>query len=637
MAYMIPETISRLASVGERVLFQTLKQYLPSDYMVLYKPEIDGRRPDFVIVGPDLGIVVLETNDYEKNALVHVDQHEWQVHTSNGVSVVENPLKEAKRSAQHVAEQVKKEDKLIVRSGKWAGQLKFEIGFGAVFTRMKTEAFIQGRLFEAINKELVLCRDEMDPEEDGFSTDRLIEKLHNMFTSWNHRWYILTNEDIRAIRYSFYPESRLSMTYKPAASYQDQYLLSRHNMTMDLRQDSIAQHLGDKHRLIRGVAGSGKTWVLARRTKILAKAHPDWNILVLCYSIPLARNLEQLIERMIGEPEDLLDLLEMINANGLRAGDQVKIRGFHQWLQNDLQTREEAIPALLGKLEKKQAILPTYDAILIDEGQEFEPEWLKLLSYVLNPATQSLLIVEDRAQSIQKRKNSLFQDIGLNFRGRSKILTVNYRNTAQIVRFAWDFYQRHSVLKHSVVQGSTKGVEIIPPQSTRRSGPEPMIKRFGSLHEEIAYIAAQIRFLRDERGIPYSDMLILYRVKDRYDVSYVDVIRRGLKAAGLPFGWLSAEDGETQLTEPTEDGIRISTINNVKGLDFQAVFIVNMESMPYPLEELEEREVSLLYIGMTRALEWLYLTYSGESKFTLYFEELARKRSSPIASETRMG
>lgn len=86
----------------------------------------------------------------------------------------------------------------------------------------------------------------------------------------------------------------------------------------------------------------------------------------------------------------------------------------------------------------------------LDEGQDFESEWLSLVGFVLNENTQSLLLVEDCAQTIYKRKRSLLKDTGLSFQGRSKVLSINYRNTAQIVRFAWDFYRKHSVLKNKV-------------------------------------------------------------------------------------------------------------------------------------------------------------------------------------------
>lgn len=64
MAYMLPESIPRKATAGERLLFHTFKEHLPDEYIVYYEPEINGKRPDYVIIGPDLGIVVLEVKDY---------------------------------------------------------------------------------------------------------------------------------------------------------------------------------------------------------------------------------------------------------------------------------------------------------------------------------------------------------------------------------------------------------------------------------------------------------------------------------------------------------------------------------------------------------------------------------------------
>ena len=139
-----------------------------------------------------------------------------------------------------------------------------------------------------------------------------------------------------------------------------------------------------------------------------------------------------------------------------------------------MKIREQQIPRYHHRIEKKETILPSYDAILIDEGQDFEADWLRLVSLLINTDTQSLLLVEDRAQTIYRRKRSYVQDTGLTFQGRSKVLSINYRNTSQIVKFAWDFYREHSMFKNKVVNRDLEG-EIIAPQSTKRKGPEPGI------------------------------------------------------------------------------------------------------------------------------------------------------------------
>jgi hypothetical protein len=66
---------------------------------------------------------------------------------------------------------------------------------------------------------------------------------------------------------------------------------------MDLEQERLAKRLGDGHRLLRGVAGSGKTVTLACRARLLAALHPHWRILVLCYNVSLAAFLRQTIAR----------------------------------------------------------------------------------------------------------------------------------------------------------------------------------------------------------------------------------------------------------------------------------------------------------------------------------------------------
>lgn len=637
---MVPEVIRTSAAAGERLLFRTLKEYLPSDYVVYYEPEIQGSRPDFVLIGPDLGLVVLEVKDYTKSALFEIDREEWQLHASGGqMETVMNPYQQARESLRHIAGELKKDVSLIQQEGKYQGQLKFPHGFGTVFTRMKQKDLIEYSLYDVIAQEFVLCRDEIDPEDEGFSADSLIEKIHGMFTVWSSRGYILSQEDIGSIRKHLIPELRISTEFRQPAAYQEQLVLSLQNMkVMDLHQENMANQLGDRHRLIRGVAGSGKTLLLAGRAKLLANHHPDWKILVLCRSIALSQSIRLMIDRMMDEPEDLLDWIRLAEQKeGKPRKPNIEVYNFHEWLQKALNARDTDVAALIGKLEKKEAIFPAYEAILIDEGQDFQPEWLKLLSYLLNPATQNLLLVEDRAQSFFKRKSSLLQDTGLDFRGRSRILSINYRNTAQIAQFAWDFYQRHSLLQNKVQYGVAKGVEIIPPQSTRRNGPEPSMTRCGSFQEELRAAVEHIKRLHIDHKVTYSNMVILYRVPNNYYSSYTDAIRRALKGQGLPFHWITEGAGTNQEPGRTGDAINLSDIDSVKGLDFRAVFIVNAENMPFSLEEVEDREVSLFYIAMTRALEWLYISYSGDSKFTLYLDEVQQQRVEQKHSVKKMG
>src|SRR5258708_34241455 len=55
---------------GERKVFVALRDHLPEDYLVYYDIPVDGRHPDFIIVGPDLGLVVLEVKDWRLKSVL---------------------------------------------------------------------------------------------------------------------------------------------------------------------------------------------------------------------------------------------------------------------------------------------------------------------------------------------------------------------------------------------------------------------------------------------------------------------------------------------------------------------------------------------------------------------------------------
>lgn len=628
MAITVPETIRTSATVGERLLFRTLKNYLPDDYIVYYEPDILGKRPDFVILGPDLGIVILEVKDYTKNTLIQLNQDEWIIRSSAGVQTkVKNPLKQAREYMFHMMDKLKQDHNLIQLEGRYQYNLKFPCGAGAVFTRLSQKDFIENDLYSVIDIDLSFTRDEIDPDRDGFSEENLFEKISNMFFVPFRLKEPLSQEDIDRIRYIIFPEVRISAEFKQPIPHQEQLLLSMHDIkTMDLLQEKLAKQLGDKNRLIRGVAGSGKTLILACRAKLLTKEHPDWKVLILCYNISLARAIEQMIYHMMNEPESLFDF-DFSGENEIVKPKRhnIIVRNFHSFLRNELKISEQQIPMLLNKLEKGEAILPKYDAIMIDEGQDFEGDWFKLVSNLLNPATQSLLLVEDRAQTIYKRARSYIQDTGMSFRGRSKVLNINYRNTAQIVKFAWDFYERFSVLKNKVVSHELDG-EIIAPRSTKRKGIEPAILKRENFFEEARIVAKQIRKLHDQNKLPYHEFLILYRVRKTFKMDYVSVLKRELEKEGIPYYWITESSDTKRAFDRTEESVKISTIESSKGLDFQAVFIVNVDNTPFALEEDKEREASLLYIGMTRAKDYLCLSYSGNSIYTNYFDEVLEKR-----------
>lgn len=601
MAQVVPEHI-KPTSKGESILFKALKEYLPENYTVYHEPYINNKRPDFVIIGPELGVVVLEVKDYVKSSILGANKKEWILQINGNIVKAGCPLTQARRYAQELNDILKKDSQLVLHEGPYKGNLKFPYGYGAVFTRLTQKDFVQMGFYSVLPPELILTREEIEPENELFSQESLLEKIHNMFAIRFRMWDPLSEDDIKAIRYHLFPEVRISARQVPEPHYEENVLFSLRDVkVMDLYQENLAKTLGDKHRLLRGVAGSGKTLILACRAKYLSKLYPEWKILVLCYNISLANFIRQMIDEIEIETDN-----------------NVEVDNFHMWALKNWGLKDEGmVDELIQQIQNSDAKSLKYDAILIDEGQDFEPGWLRLAFATLNPETSSFLLVEDRAQQIYHRK-ALSKELGVNFRGRSKILTINYRNTEQVIKFAWDFYKHFCSDSKSFNDEDV--MEIISPQSTRRQGPEPIIRKFSSFDEEAAKIAKEIKRLNEKENISLSDIGLLYRIK-KLGTDYITILRKALEKERIPYYWLSENNVSKRKFQKKDSSVKLSTIESSKGLEFKVVFICNVNNFPLFFEKEIEREVSLLYIGMTRAAERLYLTYSGDSLFTKYLED----------------
>jgi superfamily I DNA/RNA helicase len=369
---------------------------------------------------------------------------------------------------------------------------------------------------------------------------------------------------------------------------------------MDLQQEQLARSLGNGHRVIHGVAGSGKTMILGYRAEYLAKAHTAASkpILILCYNEPLAVKLASVME-----------------AKGLSS--MVHARHFHKWCRDQLVTYGQTLPGQIGRdqyvvelvqrvihgVDRKQIPSGQYQAILIDEGHDFAPEWLKLVTQMVDPSTNSLLLLYDDAQSIYERSRSKqfsFKSVGVQAQGRTTILKINYRNTKQILQTA-------SLIAKDLLTADDKdddGIPLLHPISCGRDGEAPLIIRLPNLRAEATKIADLLNAAHQE-GHAWGDMAVLCR-----HYNEMDECAQALSRWQLPFE-VRARAGSFH---PHEDTIKVMTMHVSKGLEFPVVALMGVGQMPAAGED-ERDEARLFYVGATRATHWLVITASGEGVF----------------------
>ncbi|WP_298431314.1 NERD domain-containing protein [Ottowia sp.] len=557
MATLIPalgSCVSRMTA-GERRTAERLEQKLDDDYLLWYDVAVGPRHqhPDFVVMHPRRGILILEVKDYRLSTLIQVDRQSWVIHTDTGPRTVANPLEQARQYAHQVVGALERDPQLVHPDGRYQGKLAFPWSYGVVLPNITRAQFDKAELGHALEPHRVVCQDEMG---EHVEPEDLQSRLWEMFPYLIGGAMSLPQMD--RVRWIMFPDVRVPPQGALFAEDAEAELPSIMRV-MDLQQEQLARSLGEGHRVIHGVAGSGKTMLLGYRAEHLAKAQTAASkpILILCYNEPLAKQLAR-----------------VMGAKGI--ADRVHAVHFHKWCRDQLVAYGQTLPAqhlpvgekmaemvqrVITGIDRRQIPSGQYQAVLIDEGHDFAPEWLRLVVQMVDPATNSLLVLYDDAQSIyertQKSKNFSFKSVGIQAQGRTTILKINYRNTRQILQTA-------SLVAGDLLTPEDKdedGVPLLKPVSCGRDGEAPLIVRLPTLREEVAQVAELLATAHRE-GHAWADMAILCRHH-----SEMDMCAEFLRKRKLPH---QLRRNSSSVFDPAHDSIKVMTLHVSKGLEFRA-------------------------------------------------------------------
>jgi hypothetical protein len=614
MATLIPaigSCVARMTS-GERRTAERLEQKLDDDYLLWYDVAVGPKHqhPDFVVMHPRRGILILEVKDFRLSTLIQANKQTWDIHGDAGPKTIPNPLEQARQYAHQVVNALERDPQLVQSEGRHQGKLAFPWSYGVVLPNITRAQFDKAELHNAIEPHRVVCQDDM---LEAVEPEALQSRLWDMFPYLIGG--VMSLPQLDRVRWIMFPEVRVAVpgTLNLFDAADEQADLPSIMRVMDIQQEQLARSLGDGHRVIHGVAGSGKTMLLAYRAEHLAKAvnakdaTASKPILILCYNEPLAKQLAHVMA-----------------AKGIAS--RVHALHFHKWCYAQLKAFGQTLPAnnqsvkdkmadmvqrVITGVDRKQIPSGQYQAVLIDEGHDFAPEWLKLAVQMVDPATNSLLVLYDDAQSIYERSTTReggkpfsFKSVGIQAQGRTTILKINYRNTRQILQTA-------SLVAADLLTAYDKdedGVPMLKPVSCGREGEAPLIVRLPTLRDEAIHIV-ELLCTAHQEGHAWGDMALLCRHhQDMYLCANV------LNRRGLPY---QMRDKAGQF-DPAVDTIKVMTLHASKGLEFPVVALVGAGHMPAPGED-EREEAKLFYVGATRATQRLIVGLSGEGRFAERF------------------
>ena len=218
------------------------------------------------------------------------------------------------------------------------------------------------------------------------------------------------------LRALLFPEIRIRQIALPLDEPMVHDPSDRTLAVMDMHQEQIARSLGEGHRIIRGVAGSGKTLILAFRAEYLARAATR-PVLILCYANGIAGRLEDAMQnRGVEHRVQVLTFhgwcYRMLRTYGIPAPSEREYPDYAKRLAASVSEVVKAVDQ--GHIPAEQ-----YDAVLIDEAHDFEPQWLALAAKMVNPRTKALMVVYDDIQAIYKgRERPVWKQLGIEANGQ---------------------------------------------------------------------------------------------------------------------------------------------------------------------------------------------------------------------------
>jgi UvrD-like helicase C-terminal domain/Nuclease-related domain/AAA domain len=607
MARMYPENLEGFeeATEGERKVFAFIREAARphKDFTCWYQPSIgsQGKVPDFLLYGKKLGLLVLEVKDWASHQILSYTPHLFTVQVSAKTEQKTNPLRQAKGYANALMEGLREIPDFVSREPAHEGGLKIPVGRTVVFPNISRDEYEDRGIRWLIPMEMTLLRDDLDPDGEilcDLSGRKFQQRIAGAFL---FPFKGLTGKQEAKLHFALWPEGKIRLPARQGAAKEH---FQRDLEALDDAQAKMALRLGPGHQVVKGPPGSGKTLVLVHRCCQLRRYQPKIKrVLLVCFNIALVSYLKRLVqERAIGTGDGGVHVSHFFELCSKVLGENVRFENESSDYY-DLVAQET-----LDRVKAGKSRVEPFDAVLVDEGQDFDDLMLKVVLALLKPGGDFVLSL-DSYQDLYMRRPS-WKSVGIKAGGRTHHLKRVYRNTKSI----FDFTQRF------IGQEPRAGTQLaLLTEAGTFQGAAPEILKFRDSGELEAFLLKDLmeclrrgEYKRSETGIIYDDKVY---GPDRfsYDNRALPMrLLRSLEGSGVPSTWVSQDVRSKEMYDITTDRVSLISIHSSKGLDFDLVYLVGLDHI-HPAEEMRQSLVSLVYVAMTRAKVRLVIPYVEET------------------------
>jgi len=590
MAKLFPDvkTIKKLKPLptcGEIACLNFLKNTLSDDFEIYFQPFVNGDNPDIVVVNKKSGILIIEVKDWDFDNYLVDENDNWKVKNNN--SCIKSPLEQVKKYKNNFFDL-----HIPTLLGKQILNKK-------IYSTIRTAVYFHNEtkdsIFRFIKKKDkyvdLLGKDSLTKE--AFST--ILEKR------WlNRRSPLFTDE--------LYNEFKRFL--QPSIHTLEQGV--KINYTEKQKELSISRD--NKQQKIKGFAGSGKTIVLAKRA-VNAHKRTGKKVLVLTFNIALRNYIHDCISKVREEFE----------------WKYFHIDSYHNFINSQTNNLNVKIKNLsdynnLGLFKGCESEIVKYDAIFIDEIQDYKEEWIKIIKNNFLTDNGEFVVFGDEKQNIYERRLDSEKKPNTTIPGRWAELNESYRLSDKIThlstRFQNNFFSNKYELDkiQTIEQKQLFSEENIEHYffnkqtsvSLLLSKIFQIIKQKNIHPNDICFLSSKIEILRD----------LDYRI--RHD--YKEKTKKTFEGKRY-FEKLKEENSDLYKLKIKLEAVRknqkfnfwmnpgtmkLSTIYSFKGWEIPTLFLII---------DPKESNDELIYTAITRCRHNLFIINIDNLKYKKFFEE----------------
>ena len=412
---------------GELHLLHTLDSTLDDNFEVFFNPYLNGDRPDVVVFHATRGVLFIEVKDWDLSLYELNDKKQWKLkypkNTKEAEAVLKSPISQVLKYKENLFD-------------------------------LHIEHLLELKIKDIRNFNFVSCAVYFHNASESQISDLLVapydnDKKYQTFLKWNISLISRNNlvDNLRNCMHNYWldRDSKFALFTKNISDNIRRFLLPTIHIkedgeyiTYDERQNSIVYSPRTEMR-IKGVMGSGKTTILAKRAAVLASQNSDNRILILSYNITLKNYIHDKInsvqEKFSWGQFTINNYHEFINSQLNNLGIDIVIPEDTVDISGYLERNYYGNTSLF---EEHSNITERYDAIFIDEIQDYHRSWMDIIKNFFKKENGQYLLFGDVKQNIYSNSTN-GKDVVTNIIGKPIELIKCYRSQFKIRELAVDF------------------------------------------------------------------------------------------------------------------------------------------------------------------------------------------------------